>query len=75
MNPLFNLLGGGQNQMMAQIRNIAGMMRGNPQAMLQNNPQAQQLIAQHGGDPKKAFYALAQQMGIDPNEVVKTLGM
>ena len=74
MNPLFNLLGGGQNPMMAQIRNIAGMMRGNPQAMLQNNPQAQQLIAQYGS-PQKAFYALAQQMGIDPNEVMKTLGM
>ena len=74
MNPLFNLLGGGQNPMMSQIRNIAGMMRGNPQAILQNNPQAQQLIAQYGS-PQKAFYALAQQMGIDPNEVMKTLGM
>ena len=60
--------------MMAQIRNVAQIMRGNPQAMLQNNPEAQRLIAQHGS-PQKAFYALAQQMGIDPNEVMKTLGM
>jgi hypothetical protein len=44
-------------------------------AMLQSNPQAQQILAQYGGDPKRAFYALAQQMGVDPTEVMKTLGM
>ena len=74
MNPLFSLLGGGANPMMSQIRNVAQMMRGNPQAMLQNNPQAQQLIRQYGS-PQKAFYALAQQMGLNPDEVAKTLGM
>lgn len=74
MNPLFGLLGGGSNPMMSQIRNVAQMMRGNPQALMQNNPQVQQLIRQYGS-PQKAFYALAQQMGIDPNEVMKTLGM
>lgn len=74
MNPLFQLLGGKTNSIMDQVRAVGQAMRGNPQAMLQNNPQAQQLIQQYG-DPKSAFYALAQQMGINPSEVMKTLGM
>ena len=52
----------------------------NPQAMLTqlmgNNPamaQAQALIRESGGDPQKAFYALAKQKGIDPNEILKLL--
>ena len=56
-----------------------GMMR-NPNAMIQqmfaNNPsytQAQQLIQQHGGDAKAAFYALAQQMGVDPEEILSQI--
>ena len=73
MNPLFQQLSKA-NPMMEQIRNIGQMMRGNPQAILQSNPQAQQLISQYG-DPQKAFYALAKQMGVDPNEVMRTLNM
>lgn len=58
------------------------MVRGaqNPQAMLQSmvnqNPQMQQvmnLIRQSGGDPKNAFYALAKQKGIDPNQILNML--
>ena len=52
----------------------------NPQTMLnqlmQNNPQYRQvteLINQNGGDPRRAFYALAQQKGIDPNEILDML--
>ena len=52
----------------------------NPQAMLnqlmQNNPnyrQVTELINQNGGDAKKAFYALAEQQGIDPNEILDML--
>lgn len=73
MNPLFSLLGG-QNPMMAQIKNIAQMMKGDPQAMLNSNPQAQQLIQQHGS-AQNAFYALAKQMNVDPNEVMRMLRM
>ena len=65
-----------------QIRQMMDMVRssGNPSAMIsqlaQNNPQLQnvmQLVNQAGGDPKKAFYELAQQRGIDPNEILNML--
>ena len=72
-NPLYALMGQNGN-MMNKVREIAAAMKGNPQALLQNNPQVQQLIQQHGS-AQNAFYALARQMGIDPNEVLKTLGM
>ena len=48
----------------------------NPQAMLnqlmQNNPNYRQVanIINQYGDPKRAFYALAQQQGVDPNEIL-----
>ena len=52
----------------------------NPQAFIQqmmaNNPQAtnaMNLIQQYGGDAKAAFYALAKQKGIDPEEFLKSL--
>lgn len=65
-----------------QIKQMMGMVRnaGNPQAMLaqmmQNNPQMRQvadLVRQYGNDPEKAFYALAQQKGVDPNEILNML--
>lgn len=49
----------------------------NPQAMvqqaLQSNPQIQSLIQQNGGDPQKAFYAMANQLGVDGDEIIKML--
>ena len=71
MNPLFNLLSG-QNTMMAQIKNAVAMVKGDPNAM--NNPQVQQLIQQHGS-AQNAFYALARQMGVDPNDVMRIIKM
>ena len=44
--------------------------------MMGNNPamaQAQALIRESGGDPQKAFFALAKKQGIDPNEILKLL--
>jgi len=41
--------------------------------MMQNNPkyqQAMKLVEQAGGDPQKAFYNLANQMGINPDEII-----
>ena len=64
------------------VRQMVNMVKSarNPQAMLnqlmQNNPnyrQVTELINQNGGDPKRAFYALAQQQGIDPNEILDML--
>ena len=52
----------------------------NPQAMMQSlaaqNPtmrNVMQLINQHGGDPKAAFYALARERGVDPNSILSQL--
>lgn len=70
------------NPGMTQIKQMMSMVRtaGNPQAMLnqmmQNNPQLQdamRLVKQAGGDPKKAFYDLAQQRGVDPDEILNML--
>ena len=62
-------------QTMAMIRNA-----GNPQAMMaqmmQNNPQyaqVMQLVQENGGDAKKAFYTLADQLGIDGDTIVQAL--
>ena len=66
----------------SQIKQMMDMVRtaGDPQAMLnrilQSNPQYQQinqLINQAGGDPRKAFYDLARQRGVDPNDVLNML--
>ena len=71
--------------MPGNLRQIKGMMdmvrtAGNPQAMLsqmmQQNPQMKQVmdaVNQYGGDPKKAFYSLCQQKGVDPNEILNML--
>ena len=59
-----------------QIQQMAQMLKGNPIGMLQNMPQYQQamsLIQQSGGNAQAAFYKLAQERGVDPNEVLKAL--
>jgi hypothetical protein len=74
-----------QNNSIGGIQQIKSMMQmiqnsNNPSAMLQTlmmqNPKLQsvmQFINQNGGDPKAAFYALAKQKGVDPNEVINML--
>lgn len=68
--------------MMQNVRQMMGMLNNsqNPQVMMnsmvQNNPNMKQvmdIINQSGGDPKKAFYALAEQKGIDPQEILNML--
>lgn len=70
------------NPMMARVKQMMGMINssGNPQAMmnqmLTGNPQFKQvmdLINASGGDPKKAFYALAEQKGVDPNDILSMM--
>ena len=46
------------------------------QTILNKNPQYQQilnLLRENGGDPQRAFYALANQMGINPNDILSML--
>ena len=55
-------------------------MASNPQqyfmSMINQNPQIKQAIDfvnQTGKNPKDAFYALAKQQGVDPDEILKQL--
>ena len=49
---------------------------GNPQLMLnqlmQNNPQIMQIVQKYGS-ADKAFYALAEEKGINPQEILDLL--
>ena len=75
-NPMLQMLNQSKsstnNNMISMLKNSP-----NPQALLNNllaqNPQVTGLINQYGGDPKTAFYALAQQKGIDPNTILNML--
>lgn len=83
LNPMLQALN--KAQMPRNLQNIKQMLniiRGaqNPKAMIQSmvqqNPQMKQvmdLVNQNGGDAKKAFYSMAEQNGIDPNEILNML--
>ena len=80
MNPILQKMQMPNN--LNQIRNMMNTVKsaGNPQAMLmnmaQNNPrikQAMDVINQSGGDPQKAFYALAEQKGVNPEDILSQL--
>ena len=64
------------------VRQMASMMKSmrNPQAMLnqlsQNNPQVREvmtMLQNSGKSPKDMFYQVAQEKGIDPEEVLSML--
>ena len=62
-------------QMLNTVKNA-----NNPQAMLQqmmaDNPQYSQLmqiIKDNGGDPQKAFYAMADKMGVNGDDIINAL--
>lgn len=62
-----------------QMKNQIQMAQ-NPQLafnnMLMNNPQISnvvQLIKQNGGDAKTAFFNYAQQLGVNPQDVINLL--
>lgn len=67
--------------MMQNLGKVKQMMNtlksaNNPQAMLQQMPQynqIMQIIQDNGGDAQKAFYAMADKMGIDGNEIINIL--
>ena len=65
--------------MMGKIKQMMTMVGGaqDPNGMLRqmmnNNPQMKQVmdvIQNAGGDPRRAFYELAQQKGVDPQEIL-----
>ena len=62
-----------------RLKNMMNMVSGaqDPGAMIlrmmNNNPQMKQVmdvISAAGGDPRRAFYQLAQQKGVDPQEIL-----
>ena len=68
----------GLAQKIQPIKQAYNMIRsaGNPAMLMQQIPQysqAQKIIADNGGDAQKAFYNLANQMGLDPNEILNAL--
>ena len=74
-------LGGGLH-IPPQIRQMISMVKasGNPQAMLnqliqtnRNMKQVMEIVQQYGGNAEKAFYALAEQKGINPQEILDLL--
>lgn len=70
------------NNNLSQIKQMMNIVRSaqNPQAMLnqmiQTNPQMKQvmdLVNQSGGDPKTAFYQMAEAKGVDPEQILAML--
>lgn len=65
-----------------QIKEMMSLVQGasNPTIMMQNmisqNPKLKEImnfVNQNGGDAKAAFYALAKQKGVDPEQVLSML--
>ena len=78
MNTILGLLSKA-NPGMNSFMGMLGMLKAasNPMAaitqMMGNNPQMKQVmdfIQQNGGDERAAFYKLAQQQGVNPDEIL-----
>lgn len=81
-NPMLQALNRQLPQNLNNIKNMMNMVKsaGNPQAMMQsmiqNNPQMKQvmdIVNNSGGDPKAAFYKMAEEKGVDPEEILSML--
>jgi hypothetical protein len=73
MNPIIQGLSRSQNRYsFKELINMVNTMR-NPQSFVNNllnqNPEMKNLI-QSCGTPRSAFYTLAKQMGVDPDEFI-----
>ena len=76
MNPLGN--GGGlPPQLLNNIKQVKGLMQmanGNPMALLQNNPQMRQVMQMlQTQSPEQVFRSMANQMGVNPNDILNQL--
>ena len=72
----------GSMSRLQQIKMLMSTIQGsqNPQQMLSmmalQNPQlsnVMSLVQNHNGNAKDAFYALAKDKGVDPNEIINAL--
>lgn len=78
MNPLMNMIGGGQNMgNIAQIKRMMNMLQTaqNPQAALQQLAQQNPMIANimHSGDLKSTFYRMCEEKGVNPDDILNQL--
>ena len=86
MNSLYQEMMGQQSQAMpngiAQVKNLMNVLRNsnNPQQLFFNmakqNPQLQQImntIQNSNKTPKELFYQMAEQKGVNPEEILKQL--
>ena len=75
MNKLFNQLNKSQPKNLSLLNRLKAIK--NPQAVLQKmieqNPQIQVALNMSNGNMEQAFYALAKQKGVDPNEILSQL--
>lgn len=78
-NPMLEMLG--QNQM-TPIKNLLNQLKAirNPNAFMQNliaqNPQLKNVmdyVNANGGNPKDAFYKMAEEKGVNPDEILSQL--
>ena len=74
-NPIIQQL---KSPSLNNIKGLVDMAKGNPQGvmnMLRTNPKYRQVfdIVNQYGDPKRAFYTIAQQNGVDPDEILNML--
>lgn len=67
---------------MNKIKEMVNLIKSskNPQAMMQSminqNPQMKQvmeMVNKNGGNPKDAFYALAKEKGVNPDDILNML--
>lgn len=73
-NPLLSRNVGKTNQNQNTIKQRAeNLKRSGTPDELKNNPAIQSVLAMFGGDPKRAFYALCKQKGIDPESILSQL--
>lgn len=71
-NPLLSRNAGKTNQNTIKQR-AENLKRSGTPDELKNNPAIQSVLALFGGDPKRAFYALCKQKGIDPESILSQL--
>lgn len=82
MNPLGNgniqnqpgVLSPEMKQSIQQVKGMMNMLRGNPTAMMQQNPIINQAIQMcNGQNPEMVFKSMCKARGIDPDAFIKEL--
>lgn len=82
MNPLGNgninangnVLSAQMQQNIRQVKGMMNMFRGNPMAVMQQNPMLNQVMQMcQGQNPEQLFYTMCKQRGVDPSMILNEL--